>query len=409
MSRTRTPVLLAACVSALALPAAAVADEPIADVQHDTPLASHDGWSALSEQQGERYQLVLRSPGGELTVPSLPTSSKPWDVSLGPDAHGDVAAVYRRCTSSGCDVYRLDPETGRSQKLESVSSPSHDEATPAIWGSTIAFTRRIDGCDVPYVKTLGSSEASRRLLRSKCLQTPAGHVAVRGSAVVVSSRDGSSSEVRRYTGGDSRVLLRTGGQSRFGQVVAGDRYVTTVLHGTGAAHAFVRVPASGGSETAVSAGTSLTGGFAAGAYVEAQDAETDTCAVPCRVVALSSSPFGHAQRSLAPRLTVAYSSPRGGNPPSGRALPFVGTLSRPVVQDGRVVRSEPVAGVTVDLRRRTTSGFDATTYRAVTGADGSYRIVVPAPIPREPWFTAVAQTSPVATWAGTGTIGLATP
>jgi hypothetical protein len=204
------------------------------------------------------------------------------------------------------------------------------------------------------------------------------------------------------------VLLRSE-EARYGQVAFDGDFATTVRYGMGVEHAFVRIPADGGRAEDVPAHLTLTGSYAKGLYVEAQDAETDTCTVPCRVVAAPDSPFGSSARTLPPQLSVSYASSRGGNPPSSEPLPFRGTLTRFVVASGDVVRSEPVAGAEVELRQRTADGFAPTTYRAVTGADGSYQIVVPPPIPHEPWFTAVARTSPVVTWAGSGTTGLSAP
>jgi hypothetical protein len=108
---------------------------------------------------------------------------------------------------------------------------------------------------------------------------------------------------------------------------------------------------------------------------------------------------------------VQYVTDRPGNPRQSMPLPFRGALTRDVVQDGNVLRTEPIAGETIELRRRlngTPETFTDTPYRGVTGPDGRYEIVVPPPIPAEPWFTAVAGTAPVATWAGRGTVGSAT-
>lgn len=394
----------AALLTALALPSAARGDEPIAEVAgEDAPVAAHAGWIAWSQPDGDRYRLVLRDPRGRVTVPDLPSSSRPWDVALGPDARGDVVAVYRRCTSSGCDVRRLPVAGGREETLTSVSSSQYDEGTPAIWGSTVAFTRRVDGCDVPYVKTLGTSDPSRRLLKSKCLNTPPGHLAVRGSAVVASSLSATgAAEVRRYstTTGSSVVLVHDDRLARFGQVVLGGDGMTTVRHGTGARHAFVRV--AGGETTEIDAHLSLAGGYARGVYVEAQDAEIDTCdsavQAPCRVVVQSSSPFGGAERALPPRLTIADA------PPQAPALD--GRLARSIVRGERVVRTEPLAGVAVGAARRTRAGFVATPISAATtAADGTWSLAVGA---SRAGLTAIAGTAPVASWAGSGTTGLPT-
>lgn len=425
----RTAAFLAAVAAMLLVATPAAADDPIAETVSDTPLAGHGGWAAWSSADGSgRFRLTLRAPDGTIRAAPIAPSDRRFDVSLGPDARGDVVAVYARCAAGRCDLRRLNLETGRDQPLTSVSSPRYRERTPAIWRSTVAFTRRIRGCDVPYVKTLGSRRPSRRLLRRKCLRTPDGHLALRGTRLVASSVDlsradanGSGpkvSEVRRYSTrrAGSAVLLRQGfgeESNRFGQVALDEHHVTTVRYGVRPAHAFVRVRTAGGTAAEVRAHVPLTGAFAktsAGTslYVEAQDGETGTCAgpPPCRVVLAPHSPFGRQVRTLAPRLTIAYA----GEPRQSQPLTLRGALTRSVVQAGTILRAEPVAGVVVELKRRTREErFEDTPYRAVTAPDGRYEIVVAPPVPSEPWFTAVAATPGVPTWAGRGTVGSAAP
>jgi hypothetical protein len=111
--------------------------------------------------------------------------------------------------------------------------------------------------------------------------------------------------------------------------------------------------------------------------------------------------------SLTAQLTVAYE----GQPRIGQPLPFTGTLTQQVVAGDSVVSTTPLAGVSVGLRHRTGSSperFEDTGLTAVTGADGSYRIVLPAPA-ADPWYTAVAATPDVPTWAGRGTVASVAP
>src|SRR6266545_4385873 len=110
-------------------------------------------WSSFDESAAT-YTLTVRDPGGAVKAAPVAPSPTPWDASLGPDAHGAVVAVYRSCGAKGCDVRRLNVASGRAQALRSVSSPRYDEANPAIWRSTVVFTRKVGKCDVPYVKDL---------------------------------------------------------------------------------------------------------------------------------------------------------------------------------------------------------------------------------------------------------------
>jgi hypothetical protein len=424
---------LSVLVAALVPAAPAAADQAVAEVGRPAPVAAYGGWEAWSryEPTTGRYTLLMAAPGQPAAPVGLSTSSRAFDVSLGPDRDHNVAAVYQRCGSSGCDIRRYNTASGHDVKLSTVSSPSYSEATPAIWRENVVFTRRVHGCDVPYVKDLSSSAPSRRLLKSKCLQTDPGHVSIRGTRVIISSVDMSAAdangagrkvaELRRYStkGGGSQVMLSQsfGEESNsFGQVAQDDRFAYTVRVGIHQANTFVRVPFAGGRHEEVRALRTLTDAFAKPAvnsslYVEAQGGEETSCDgftdIPCRIVFAPTLPFGGVQRTLTPQLTVAYE----GQPRAGQPLAFSGTLTQQVVAGDSVVSTTPLAGVPVSLFHRTGSSperFDDTGLKAVTGADGSYRIVLPAAA-GDPWYTAAAGTAPVPTWAGRGTVGSVAP
>jgi hypothetical protein len=423
--RRTIALLLAAAGIVAAIPASASADEAIAETERPAPLASFGGWSAWSAADaGGRYLLKLRTPQGEIRDAPYPSSKTPWDITMGPDATGRAVAILRRCRPSGCDLERLDLLTGRIQPLRSVSSPRFDEAAPAIWGSTVAFTRRIRGCDVPYVKDLRSRAPSRRLLRAKCLQTGAGQVSVRGTRIVVSSVDltradahGAGlkvSEIRRYsaTKAGSSVLLRQGfGEepNLFGQIAQDGRDVWTVRYGTGRG-SFLRLRADGTHRQEIWAFRTLAAGFTrtpelGSLYVELRGEGTcsDFDVVPCRIVAAPGDPFGSTPRALTPELTVAYAGP--GH--FGQPLAFSGRLFRRIVRAGRVLRTEAMPGVSLDLRARVGESperFTGTGLTATTAADGRWKMTLPA-LTGNPWFTAVAATPGIPTWAGRGTVG----
>jgi hypothetical protein len=425
--------LVPALATLALVPAApASADQAIAEIGRESPIAAYGGWQAWSafDESAGTYALTLRDPNGAVKAPPLAHSKKPWDVSLGPDANGDVVAIYRKCGSDGCDVRRLYVATGRDQLLRSVSSPQYDEATPAIWRSTVVFTRQSGDCDIPYVKDLSSSKSSRRLLKSKCLTTPAGQAAIRGSRIVISSVDLSqadsngaglkTSELRLYssTKSGSNVIdhVNFGEESNlFGQVALDDKYVYTLHYGVHPTPAFVRVPLAGGSPQEVRTLRDVTGAFAkpsanASIYVELQGDEDSGCDgftdVPCRLVYAPASPWA-GQRTLTPQLTVAYT----GQPHSGQPLTFTGTLTQPTASGNAITSTAPLPGVTVELYHRAGSNperFETTGLRAVTDANGNYSIVLPA-VGADPFFTAVASTPGVATWAGRGTVGSVAP
>lgn len=424
-------------VPALALlaliPAApAAADQAIAEIGRESPIAAYAGWQAWStfDEASGHYTLTLRDPGGAVKSAPLAPSTTPWDVSLGPDAAGNVVAVYRSCGASGCDVRRLNVATGRDQALRSVSSPRYDEATPAIWRSTVVFTRHIGRCDVPYVKDLSSSKPSRRLLKSKCLATPAGHAAIRASRIVISSVDLShadsngagrkASELRLYlsTAPGSHVIdQQTFGEESnlFGQVALDGRFAYTLHYGVHPAAAFVRVPLAGGAPQELRTFREVTGAFAKPAandsiYVERQGGEEAGCDgftdVPCRVVYAPSSPWA-GERTLTPEAQVAYT----GQPHLGQPLTFVGGVFQQTVSGNSVVRTTALARITVELYRRVGTNperFEPTGLRGVTNAAGHFDIVLPA-VSGNPWYTAVAATPGIPTWAGRGTVGSTAP
>jgi hypothetical protein len=277
---------------------------------------------------------------------------------------------------------------------------------------------------VPYVKDLRSRAPSRRLLHGRCLQTGPGQVSVRGTRIVVSSVDWTGadahgagrkeSELRRYsaTRPGSSVLLAQGfGEepNLFGQVAQDGRDVWTVRHGTGRG-SFVRLHADGTGRREVPALRTLGAGFARTPELGSLTVElteegacSDFAAVPCRIVASPVDPFGAVAHALTPELTVAYT----GTPRAGQPLAFSGRLERRIVAGGEVLRTEPLPGVSVDLRARVGEAperFTGTGLTATTGPDGGWAITLPA-LTGFPWFTAVAATPGVVTWAGRGTVG----
>jgi hypothetical protein len=422
----------ALAVLALIPPAPASADQAVAEIGRESPVAAYAGWEAWSafDEASSQYTLTLRDPSGAVKSAPLAPSTTPWDVSLGPDTAGNVVAVYRSCGADGCDVRRLNVATGREQALRTVSSPRYDEATPAIWRSTVVFTRHIGRCDVPYVKDLSSSKPSRRLLKSKCLTTAAGHAAIRASRIVISSVDLShadsngagrkTSELRLYlsTAAGSHVIDQQafGEESNlFGQVALDGRFAYTVHYGLHPATAFVRVPLLRGTPQEVRTFREVTGAFAKPAandsiYVERQGGEEAGCDgftdVPCRLVYAPSSPWA-GERTLTPEAQVAYT----GQPHLGQPLTFVGGVFQQTVAGNSVARTTPLAGITVELYRRVGTNperFEPTGVRAVTDADGHFDIVLPA-VGAQPWYTAVAATPGIATWAGRGTVGSTAP
>ena len=202
------------------------------------------------------------------------------------------------------------------------------------------------------------------------------------------------------------LLRQTFGEESnlFGQVAQDDRFAWTVRSGSHQANAFVRIPLGQGDRQEVRAFRTLGTGFAhtpdgGSLYVELQGFG----AVRSRIVAAPADPFGSTVHVLTPELTVGYA----GTPRVGAPLAFSGVLTRRIVAAGEQLRVDPVPGVSVDLRARVGQSperFVGTGLTATTGVDGSWAIMLPS-LPGSPWYTAVAATPGVVTWAGRGTVG----
>jgi len=420
-----------AVVAALLAPAPVSADESVAELARDPPIAAYGGALAWSDYDAgaARYRLVVRQ--GDATAPArTATAQRAFDVSLGPDAKGRVVALYTRCRTAtrGCDVYRYDLRTRRESKLASVSSPSLDEAWPAQWRTRITFARRartrvISGfdhrpdprgrgpllaCDIPYVKTITSRAPSRRLDRSQC--GAAVGLAIRGETIahvsdVNQGGAGSQSQVRllRTSGGAARILARTaGGEGGYSPFVSPNLSASSVwLTRTGqrqqVQQGFVRIELSSRRMTTIASNVNLAGRVARddrGAFFYLQGPEPHfdyhgdppfcrSTLEPCRLVRASASPFSATPRTLLPRLRISGA-------PSGTINAFAadppvlsGDLTSAVVRGGEVVLRQPVPGVALSLLRDPEPGpFAATGLTTTTDPAGRWSFALRQPPPQ---------------------------
>ncbi|HYF25065.1 MAG TPA: hypothetical protein VD931_04940 [Baekduia sp.] len=142
---------IAAAAAAAALPATAAADTALAPAPGGQNLTTVLGW-AVWVQPGDdgAWRLVVRSPGGEVRTPGIPSFAVPVDPSGGTDIAGGlrkrVTAVYPRCegrsTRRGCDIHELDLETGTERKLDRLATSQYSETAVARSGGTFAVVRR---------------------------------------------------------------------------------------------------------------------------------------------------------------------------------------------------------------------------------------------------------------------------
>lgn len=438
MRRLLLPSL--AAIAALAPAAPARADDFIASITRDTPIAAYGGALAWSDYDAATNMYRLQVAGSGLGGPAAPIRGerRPFDVSLGPDERGRTVALYTRCTrdngTKGCDVYRYDVRRRREVRVGSVSSRRFDEAWPVQWRRNLAFVRRRtkgasrQDCDLPYVRRLSSRASSRRLDRGSCASTTG--MSIRGTRIiqVTFARTGlSESQVRRLSirGGEVRVLERQGSgeeSNLFSSPSQSSSSAWVTRTGVNPQPSFVRLHARSGRKWEVRAQTTLAGPLARDErgryfYVAGGEFRGDGCVdpgpAPCRLVRTKISPFSTRERGLLADLTITSSTVRPGPPPKfGDPVVLSGRLSRKFVSKGRVRREEPVGGVPIELLRRsggnpsaprTGERLDPAGIFALTGSDGRWSHTLTNPPPR-PWFSAITRAG-VPSQAGRGTAG----
>ena len=429
MDPTARALVSASAVLAATLLAAAPAsaDEVVAELHRDTPIAAHGGALAWSQYDpaSRRYRLVVRR-GGVATTRARSAARRPFDVSLGPDAHGRLVALYTRCRTAtrGCDVYRYDLASRRERRLATVSSPAHDEAWPVQWGDHVAFVRRARAyvpmhhdssyhadlfrpdprgkrgggvlvtCDVPFVKTVSSPAPARRLDRGRCAETTG--LSIRGERIVqvtdirVPNVVFADSQVRRLSpsGAPVRVLARSldyvGRYKAFASPSQSDSavWLTRSSINLPDANDFVRIdlaskrltrvrpnccsPVAWRATTAAPSGTSSA-------------PRPTTWTLSTAPAASRSAPRGWSaagscgrRRVRSPSASAPCPTPAQGAPRLRRALhrPAGDRRRRPhraVVRRGDVVRREPLANVAIELLSRHDNEIKGPTMLEPTG------------------------------------------
>jgi hypothetical protein len=147
-------------VCALTLPPSAEAETTVAVEQAPTAVnafRSRVVWSSLDPASGKFSLKLLRD--GRVRQLGARTRTAPFDVDLGPDAHGRVVAVYSRCRTDplagfsgtgslaayeqgrGCHIYRYRFDTGRERRLKIPGASGTSDYRPTIWGPTVVFAR----------------------------------------------------------------------------------------------------------------------------------------------------------------------------------------------------------------------------------------------------------------------------
>ena len=436
---------LATLVALAASTAAAQADDLVAELPRDVPIAAYAGylaWSGYDAATGG-YRLMIAARGTTAAAAPIPPSAGAFDVSLGPDAQGRIVALYTRCASEGrhCDIYRYTPALRRESKLR-FSSPRADEAWPVQWGTRVAFVRRATKagtgrCDVPFVKKLSSTAPPRRLDRGSCGVTTG--LSLRRTRIVQVTF-GSPPHATRYEsqvrvlsagGGAVKVVARQGSGEESNEFVSPNQspdaiYLTRTGVNPHPGFVVIELNHATPRKREVRAQTRLTGAFARDNqsatfyYVEGEGFSGDGCMttapVPCRLVRSSVSPFSPLPHALLPRLTISSPAETFPNPVYGDPFVLSGRLTRTIIHFGTIGRVDPIAGVPVQLLARVQDGggedmhesLRPTGIVATTGADGRWSVTLDGP-PSQPAFSALASSAAAGvppTYAGRGTAGL---
>jgi hypothetical protein len=135
-------------VALVGLVAQAAAETPVLLDPNGSSVTAYGGWAAWSrgDATSGRYELVLRSPQGVISLPQVAERASPFDVELGPTRRSGVAAVYSRCANSaslrGCHIVELDLAVARATERVLLPPGGGSDHEPAIWHGALAFLRR---------------------------------------------------------------------------------------------------------------------------------------------------------------------------------------------------------------------------------------------------------------------------
>lgn len=141
-------------------------------------VVQRDGVALWSRRAGRGYRLILRRGSRPARPLAVAPARWPFDADLGTDAAGRTVAVYSRCGAvpvgpgedgfdhrSGCQLYELDPATGRERRLTETHAAGRDEVRPAINRGILAFARLSghggDGRADIVLKRLGAGRPAR--------------------------------------------------------------------------------------------------------------------------------------------------------------------------------------------------------------------------------------------------------
>jgi hypothetical protein len=215
------PIAVLLAVLALAVTAApAAADQRLAvEAAPFTADAYGDviAWSSYDAAAKTYHLKLLR--GDQAITPAVATSSKPFDLDVGPGPDGAPLVVYAR----GGDIFQYDPATGLEQPLAEVNTPNV-ERSPSIQRDALAFVRRVHGKPTVYLRKGGDTRRQPRPKFKHVLAVDGLELSDRGLFVTyrtdIVQTCCSRATLYRVIGGQLRQVFAVGsGGANFGQIV----------------------------------------------------------------------------------------------------------------------------------------------------------------------------------------------
>ncbi|MFA9269676.1 MAG: hypothetical protein ACEQSX_02810 [Baekduiaceae bacterium] len=367
----------------------------------NTDVTAHAGWLAWREEG----VVVVRAPSGLVQRRSLGRGIKAASVALGPGPGGATTLVASGCSGGRCDLYRLDPPTGKARRLHDASSPTQDEHDVAVWGRTLVFARRVGGCDHVFTRRLGAAGPSRRV-RVPCADVL--DLTLRGSLAALAQEERTASGrhgVVRSVSLASRSLRehlrvpeppRAEGSPLVGQVALSDRYLYVArplasASGCAGACGIDRIDlVGGGSVRALPGDLPLTSAMTVlgDGRVVYQQVSGWGPRRSAPLVRTSVDPFGAEPHALLPVIELTI-SPRGYDGAPGLPVRVAGTVTQTVVRREEVVAVAPVRDVEVTVMGDTLNRPTKNEYWTIatfgvygtarTDADGRWSVVLPRP------------------------------
>ncbi len=174
-------------------------------------------WSSY-DAGTKAYSLRLLR-GGQPVSPAVETSSKPFDLDVGPGPNGAPLVVYARHG----DLFQFDPAEGLEQPLAEVNTKGIESA-PSLHRSALAFVRQVHRKPVVYLHKGGDTRRQPRPRFKNTLAVDGLELSARGLFVtyrtdIVPTCCTRATLYRVARGKLRRVFWVGSGGANFGQIV----------------------------------------------------------------------------------------------------------------------------------------------------------------------------------------------